>query len=158
MTSALDEPISDEEFYLKIAHALSGCQLIEQELKLYITEAFDLVRKSLGNKMTFKLSGEDYSDVPLGRLIDTFSKLSDNTALVGDLKAFNRERNFLTHRAIAQCLDYEDELSQPTAWDVQDRLSDIQAKAGALRTALHEEANKFRGYLWFDDVDNPARP
>jgi hypothetical protein len=158
MSCASDQSISDEEFYLKVAQALSGCQLIEQELKLYITEAFDLVRKCLGNKMTFKLSGGDYADTPLGRLIDAFSKLHDNGALVTELRAFNTERNFLTHRAIAHCLDYEGELAQTTAIDMQDRLSEIQAKAVELRTALHEEANKFRGYLWFDDLDNHGSP
>ena len=38
-------PADDDEFFLRVAEALSGCQLVGQELKLYIAEAFDLVRK-----------------------------------------------------------------------------------------------------------------
>lgn len=37
----------DDSFYLKVAHALSGCRLVEQDLKLYITEVFDLARKRI---------------------------------------------------------------------------------------------------------------
>jgi hypothetical protein len=33
-----------DEFYLQVAFALSGCQLVEEELKLYISQALDLVR------------------------------------------------------------------------------------------------------------------
>jgi hypothetical protein len=33
-----------DDFYLKVAYALSGCQLVEQELKLYITQALELAK------------------------------------------------------------------------------------------------------------------
>ncbi len=36
--------MSANAFYSSVTHAQIGCQLVEQELKLYITEAFDLVR------------------------------------------------------------------------------------------------------------------
>jgi hypothetical protein len=72
---------NEDDFYLEVAHALSGCQLVEQELKLYITEAFELVRKCVGDKMHFKMSGDDYADSSLERLITTFKKLSDNQRL-----------------------------------------------------------------------------
>jgi hypothetical protein len=35
----------DNKFYLHIAIALSGCQLVEQQLKLYIAEALEQVAK-----------------------------------------------------------------------------------------------------------------
>jgi hypothetical protein len=145
--------VKDNDFYLEVAHALSGCQLIEQELKLYITEAFDLVRKCVGNQMSFKMSGEDYADSSLERLIETFKKLSNNDSLVTELRQFKNERNFLSHKGITHCLDYEGELFQSTAREFHDRLVAIQAEAQRLRTAIHEEANKFRGHLWFDAIE-----
>lgn len=66
--------MEEDDFYLKIGQALSGCQLVEQELKLYITEAFELARKCIGNRMPFKLNGEDYSDSSLEKLIEMFKK------------------------------------------------------------------------------------
>ena len=44
----------EDDFYLKVAHALSGCQLVEEHLKLYITEALELVKKCVGDKIAFK--------------------------------------------------------------------------------------------------------
>lgn len=141
-----------EDFYLKVAQALSGCQLVEQELKLYITEALELAKKQIGTTMPFKMSGEDYADSPLGRLIEIFNKLSNNEKLVTELRRFKDERNFLSHKGITHCLDYE--LSDATALEMRDRLIAVEQEAQRLRSAIHEEANKFRGHLWFDDLTN----
>lgn len=147
-------PMSEDGFYLKVAHALSGCQLVEQELKLYITEALELARKCIRDKMPFKMSGADYEDSSLERLIDVFRRLTDNDPLVADLRKFKAERNFLSHRGITHCLDYEGELSNSAAAEFQERLEVMEKEAQRLRMALHEEANKFRAHLWFDDVSN----
>jgi hypothetical protein len=145
---------NEDDFYLEVAHALSDCQLVEQELKLYITEAFDLVRKCVGDKMHFKISGDDYANSSLEGLIKIFKKLSGSDSLSVDLNKFKDERNFLSHQGIAHCLDYEGSLFQPTAVEFQPRLEAIQAEAERLRTAIHEEASKFRGHLWFDPLED----
>lgn len=147
-----DPVVSKEEFYLKVAEVLSGCQLVEQELKLYITEALQLAKACIGDRMPFKMSGDDYADSSLERLIQAFGKLSNNDTLLKDLGKFKTERNFLSHKGITHCLDYEGELFQSTAYEFQARLEAIQAEAQRLRVALHEEANKFRGHLWFADT------
>jgi len=144
--------MDEDDFYLKVAHALSGCQLVEQQLKLYITEALELAKKCIGEKMPFKMAGEDYEDSSLERLIEIFRKLSDNDSLVADLRQFKNERNFLSHKGITHCLDYEGELFHSTALEFQDRLAAIEVEAQRLYIAIHEEANKFRGHLWFDDL------
>lgn len=143
--------MDEDAFYRNVAYALSGCQLVEQQLKLYITEALELARKCIKGKMPFKMSGEDYADSSLERLIEAFKKLTDNEQLVADLKRFKAERNFLSHRGITHCLDYEGELFYSTAEEFQGRLDSIKVEAERLRGAIHEEANKFRVHLWFDD-------
>lgn len=148
--------IEEDEFYLKVAHALSGCQLIEQELKLYITEALELAKKCIDGKMPFRMSGGDHADSSLERLIATFEKLSDNRTLVRELAKFKEARNFLSHKGIAHCLDLEGELFDPTAREFAEQLEAIQRESQRLRIAIHEEANKFRGHLWFDDVTKEA--
>ncbi len=100
------------------------------------------------------MKGDDFADSSLERLIQTFKKLSDNEDLVKELNRFKDERNFLSHKGITHCLDYEDELFYSTAEEMQERLSAIQVEAQRLRTAIHLEANKFRGHLWFDDITN----
>jgi hypothetical protein len=80
--------MDDDEFYLKVAYALSGCQVVEQELKLYITEALQLVKKCIDNRMPFNMRGEDYANASLERLIDIFRKLTDNDILFLQLSQF----------------------------------------------------------------------
>ena len=70
-----------DKFYLQVAYSLSGCQLVEQELKLYISEALEYVGKCVGKRLPFQMSGKDYEDASLERLIDTFKKLSNNKLL-----------------------------------------------------------------------------
>lgn len=139
------------EFYLQVAFALSGCQLVEQQLKLYISEALELAQKCIGSRMPFKMNGEDYEDASLERLIEVFKKLSNNAALVGELRRFKDERNFLSHKGISHCLDPDGELFETTAADFQARLQSIQSEANRLYMAIHEEANHFRGHLYFGE-------
>lgn len=145
-----------DEFFLKVAHALSGCQLVEQQLKLYITEALALVKKCVDGKMTFRMSGEDYEDSSLERLIDAFRKLSDNEQLIADLNKFKTERNFLTHKGITHCLDWDEEMFLSAATDFELRLAGIQKDAKRLREAIHLESHKFIGHLYFDNVEKPG--
>jgi hypothetical protein len=85
---------NEDDFYLEVAHALSGCQLVEQELKLYISEGFDLVRKCVGSQTHFKMTGDDYANTALEGLIKVFKKLSDNERLSAERNKFKDKRNF----------------------------------------------------------------
>ena len=145
----------DDDFFVKVAHALGGCQLVEQELKLYIAEALELVKKCIGHKIPFKMSGEDYADSSLERLIETFKKLSDNNTLVNELQVFKKERNFLSHHGIVHCLDPDGDLDFIAKAEFQNQLDAIEPEAQRLRLAIHNEANKFRGHLWFNDETRP---
>ncbi len=143
----------EDEFYLQIAHALSGCQLVEQKLKLYITEALELATKCIKGKMPFNMRGDDYANTSLERLIQTFDKLTDNKMLVKELNKFKDERNFLSHRGITHCLYYyEEELDHSTAEEILPRLEAIKSEADRLRVAIHEEAIKITVQLDFGDL------
>ena len=144
--------MEEDEFYLKIAQALSGCQLVEEKLKLYITEALELASKCIDGRMPFKMKGEDYADSSLERLIHTFKKLTENEQLVRELNNFKNERNFLSHKGITHCLDYEGELSVSVVTEINERIENIKSESSRLLIAIHEEANKFRGHLYFWDV------
>ena len=139
----------DDDFYLQVAYALSGCQLVEQELKLYISEALEYVSKCVGKRLPFKMSGEDYEDASLERLIEVFRKLTDNEKLVSELRKFKSDRNFLSHKGISHCLDLMDELGTNTAAEFAPKLKAIQSEANRLRMAIHDEGGSFKGHLHF---------
>jgi hypothetical protein len=143
--------VNDREFFQRVGEALSGCQLVEQELKLYIAEALALVAKCVGGRLPFRMAGEDYEDASLERLIEVFKKLSDNQPLVAALRKFKDERNFLSHRGITHCLDHEEELDHSAVGEYDQRLAAIGPEAQRLRAAIHDEANRFRGHLWFEE-------
>jgi len=143
--------VKSQDFYLQIAYALSGCQLVEQALKVYLTDALELAQKCIGHRMTFKFCGDDYEDSSLEGLIKAFRKLSSNEQLVRDLEAFKKERNFLSHKGITFCLDYEGELASDLVGELAPRLVQIQESARMLHHSLHEAANDFRGYLYFEE-------
>ncbi len=144
--------MNKDEFYLKVAHALSGCQLVEQELKLYITEALALAKECIGNKMPFRMSGEDYEDSSLEKLIHAFKKLSDNDNLVSRLNKFKDERNYLSHKGISHCLDWDERLFQSAAAQFQERLEAIQKESKKLREEIQWEGTKITVHLEFDDI------
>jgi hypothetical protein len=79
---------TDQAFYLRVSEALAGCQLVEQQLKLYISLALDLIRRRVGKDLPFKMTGEDFADCSLEGLIKQFNKLSDAPQLVKALNAF----------------------------------------------------------------------
>src|SRR5882757_6670691 len=139
----------DDDFYLQVAYALSGCQLVEQELKLYISEALEYVGKCVGKRLPFKMSGQDYEDASLERLIEVFRKLTDNEVLVAELRKFKSERNFLSHKGIAHCLDPMGDLGSMPVVEVTPRLHAVQAEAERLRRAIHEQGGSFKGHLHF---------
>jgi len=141
-------------FYLKIAHALSGCQLVEQQLKLYISEALELAKECVGQRMVFRMSGEDYENSSLDRLIEVFSKLTVNSELVAALRRFKEERNFLSHKGIALCLDYEGDLLLTAAEGYETRLAKVQFEAERLRAALHSEGRNISVELDFGFLPN----
>ena len=141
----------DDDFYLHVAYALSGCQLVEQELKLYISEALEYVSKCVGKRLPFKMGGQDYEDSSLERLIDVFRKLTDNDSLVAELRKLKIERNFLSHKGISHCLDPMDELGSASMAEFAPRLKAIQADANRLRMAIHDEGGSFKVHLYFGE-------
>lgn len=142
---------SSHQFFLEVGRLLGGCQLVEQQLKLYLQEALSLA-KDRGEQMPFKVSGSDFTEWPLGRLIKHFDKLSGNDALVAQLQLFKDDRNELVHTSVARCLDPDGELSEPEQTEVRSRAMCVAAESKRLVAAIHGEINKIRAQLYFDDV------
>jgi hypothetical protein len=150
-----------DDFPLKVYHALLGCQILERELKRYITEALALAKKFHGTKMPVKMINQDYANrfsgdyakFSLGGLIRVFKELSDNEALVMELNEFKKNRNDLCHKGITNCLDLDGELDYVSMSEFQNQLAAIAPEAQRLRLAVYE-ANRFGVYLDFDDESN----
>lgn len=143
--------MEQDEFFLKVSKALSGCQMVEFELKLYLSNAAELIKKRLGNRMAFNMSGKDFENSSLERLIGAFKTYSDNLVLVKRLGKFKDERNFLSHKAISGCMDRHNGYSSWNASSLDERLLKIENEASLLVNCIHEESTKFMGFLYFED-------
>jgi len=140
-------------YLVKVARALGECQLVEFELKFYISQALELCQKRMKGRLPFGMSGDDYRDASLERLIEAFKKLSDCPPLVSRLKKFKDQRNFVAHRAIAVCMDQEGDFQVEAARALEKELSSIEKEASSLVLAINEENVKFLGHLYFDEVE-----
>ena len=136
-------------YFVRVADCLGQCQLIELELKLYISQALELIAKFIAGRVPFKMTGTDYKDASLERLIDVFKKLSNNPALQTKLTKFKDERNFVAHKAIALCLDPNGDLKIPPAAAIEQRLFQIEREAAELTRAIQDEAAKFIAHFYF---------
>ena len=143
--------MSDNYFYLNISKALMGCQLVEQELKLYLTEAIEFAKLRLKGDMPFNWDGKDFDDSSLENLIKQFKKYSNNPQLAAELDSFKKERNFLSHKAIASCLDPSGELSPPERSSAESRAAKLCIDADRLTAQIHSEGAGFRARLLFGD-------
>ena len=88
-------------------------------------------------------------------MIKTFRKLNDNAQLIADLERFKADRNFVSHNAIAYCLDPMDELNYGAMEEIKARLARIPDEAHCLRMVIHDEAGKFMGFLYFEKIEPP---
>lgn len=140
-----------DDFYLETARALEVCQLVEQALKLYISEALALARKCIGDRMPFKMSGADYDDASLEKLIATFRKFSNNGELARKLEQFKKERNFISHRAITSCLDFFEEIDEGAALELRPRFATIRQAAEEILAEMRVESGALLPHLYLDD-------
>lgn len=145
----MDSDDTSEIFYRRIADALTGCQLVEQELKLYIAKAYEVIGERVGDRVPFKWHGSDVEDWSLERLINAFKKLSDSDQLIQDLNEFKKQRNFLTHKGIAYCLNPDLEFDDQAKAEVEARLDKMQPEAERLWQAIGRAAT----VLWFDNLE-----
>jgi len=89
----------ESDYDRELSNALEKCQFIEDTLRHCIISALDIARLQSPPQTLPKLKSEDIEKLPLGGLIDAFSKINDDTALHNDLKEFKQHRNDIAHRS-----------------------------------------------------------
>jgi hypothetical protein len=134
--------MKNHEFLIEVAKALAGCQAVELELKLYITHALEKAARIIDNRVTFRFSGDDYREASLERLIEVFKKTCSNDDLAKHLAQFKTKRNFLAHKAIANCMTEDGNLDELATAGAYSDLNTIQRDSEALVEAIAKEHQK----------------
>ena len=98
-----DDQFSELAVFSTEAHyALVAYQMIEEQLKRYISTAHDIVRLCLSNRIPYKYSEKEIDGYALERLIAIFGKLNDNEDLIRKLNKLPKDRNYCAHKAYAE--------------------------------------------------------
>jgi hypothetical protein len=137
--------MSRNEYYAKAAETLSSYQLIELALKEYISEALDYAKRRMPTTFVFLISGSDFRDAALEKLIGTFKKLNGNTTLHSELERIKVSRNELAHRSLAELIRHEG--SPDFEQRVADTLQDLEgqdAAAFSLFVRVYDEIDLLR--------------
>lgn len=88
--------------YTETVHgAIWNCQVIEGGLRRYIATSYELIKLVLKTKLPFYFNESDIEKDSMGTLIDKFSKLTNDVALVADLRELVPHRNKCAHRGFA---------------------------------------------------------
>ena len=102
-----------EKVYRKELHkALEKCQFIEETLRMCIFSAVEIARLQLSPHFPIKYKTEDISKLPLGALVNIFSKINNDTGLHESLrKIHGTGMTLLTGRS---CSHWENRMTRIT--------------------------------------------
>lgn len=84
----------------ELYNALEKCQFIEETLKMCIFSAAEIARLQLSPHFPIKYRLEDISNLPLGKLVNIFSKINNDTALHEALRKITSARNAVAHQSL----------------------------------------------------------
>lgn len=124
--------IDHSEFQATTLRALEKCQFVEETLKLCILSAIEITQVMTSPYLTINYAAGDIAKLPMGPLINKFSRISQDEALIKDLRSLTKDRNFVAHQSLLFTLG---ELSDTESAEVA--LKKLKA-IGDKASALHE--------------------
>lgn len=91
---------ANAQYQNEVHNALEQCQFVEEILHVYVSLAIDIARLGLKNYFPVRFTEKDLSKLSLGKLVDIFSRLSDDASLISALKKVRKDRNYVAHRSL----------------------------------------------------------
>ena len=85
--TAAQREIAYRQYIVALQAVLSDFQYIEEALRMYLRDAYELIRERTRNDLPFKLSEDDVQKDALGKLITRFEQVCSNEGLVRRLRA-----------------------------------------------------------------------
>ena len=87
--------------YEKAVHsALERCQFIEETLRMCIADAIDIAKFQLAPYYPLKWTYADVSKLSMGKLVDIFCRINDDSKLKKSLNCITNERNYVAHQSL----------------------------------------------------------
>jgi hypothetical protein len=76
--------------------------MLEFSLKIYISLAYELIKRSLNDVILFDYGYKQIENFPLEKLLFHFSRLNKNSSLKNRLNKMKISRNYIAHRAMLE--------------------------------------------------------
>jgi len=111
-------------------------QWIELSLRMIVGCSYELLRRSAPSLITFNPKQGALERDALGRLLERYSEVSHNVALVAEMKQLVKDRNYCAHQAFVLSLEEQD--SKYLDPEIV-RLTEIRARSRKCVYALLEE-------------------
>ena len=83
----------------ELSNALMFLQYIEEAIKDYLGEVYEIIKKKLGNQIPFDFSRKSVENNSLRKLLTKFSKVNSNKDLIDRIDHLIKDRNYCAHRA-----------------------------------------------------------
>ena len=91
--------MSIHEYFDKVTQTIMAFQYLEVLLKMYIRDCDTIIQKSVKESFHYSVREKEIDKMPLGRLIEEFSRRSNRKDYVSGMKKLNRFRNHFAHTA-----------------------------------------------------------
>ena len=89
-----------EDYKNELYRSLEKCQFIEDTLKEFLLSAVEIARIQASPNFPLKYKAEEISKLPLGQLVNAFSKINNDSSLLSELREITTERNHIAHRSL----------------------------------------------------------
>lgn len=91
--------MSIHQYFDNLSRALMEFQYLEVSLKFYIRDCDRIIQKSVKDSFHYSVREKDIEKMPLGRLIEEFSRRTNRKDIISVLKKLNKYRNQVAHTA-----------------------------------------------------------
>lgn len=132
--------MSVHQYYDTLPEALMAFQYVEVALKLYIRDCDRMIQKAVKDSFHYSVREKEIEKMPLGRLIDEFSRRSNRADVVSVLKQLTKHRNFVAHSSYAVSVRNQDDPAKMK--ELSDRLKKLTELAMACFKALAQEHSR----------------
>ena len=112
-------------------------QFIEEAFKMYISYTDQIIQREVSSFFPYKFTRKDIDKFTLGKLIDKYSKVSNNTLLVKKAKGLTCERNRLAHQGFL--FTYSEQKNESFLKQRTANLEEIHIEAAELLRELMQE-------------------
>ena len=136
---------ANAQYQKEVHNALERCQFVEETIRVYVNLAIDIAKLALQSNFPVRFTKKDLSKLSLGKLVNIFSRLSNDTSLISSLKKVTADRNYVAHRSLLFTLG---ELQDPVhISEAIQKILEIQDSAKAAHESLLDKTYELRKSL-----------